>query len=192
MAQLDQVTCIPFSAAEQKGLHFPGSTPAGCSSQVSPDHFIAGCSWRPALITVFKGALFKQGSLPCSWNPLQDSINQKSHPWLGASQMQTTAPRQRWKRLEQSPTPSEITSNRRNWGPKDLPMVIVTHRQRWSNRGLKSTLGHLFHISLIDTWGPLQYKWAGTHVLSIAPRNTPSPRLGVFCFCFLFWSKVLG
>lgn len=23
MAQSDQVTCIPFSAAEQKGLHFP-------------------------------------------------------------------------------------------------------------------------------------------------------------------------
>lgn len=128
---------------------------------------------------------FKQGSPPCSWNPLQDSINQKSHPWLGASQLQTTAPCQHRKRLEQSSTPSEITSNRRNWGLKDLPLVIATHRQRWSNRGLKSTSGSCFHISLTDTWGPLQYMRAGTHVLSIAPRDPPPLVCSVFVFCFV-------
>lgn len=61
ISQLGQVTCIPCSVSEQKGLHFPESAPAGHPSQVSSDRFIAGCSVAPCShpTTVFKGALFK-------------------------------------------------------------------------------------------------------------------------------------
>lgn len=50
ISQLGQVTCIPCSASEQKGLHFPESAPAGYFSQVHSDHFIASCSW-PLVLT---------------------------------------------------------------------------------------------------------------------------------------------
>lgn len=43
-SRLSQVTYIPCSVSQQKGLHFPESAPAGYFSQFNSGHFIAGYS----------------------------------------------------------------------------------------------------------------------------------------------------
>lgn len=77
ISQLGQVTHIPCSASEQKGLHLCTSAPAGYFSRVNSDHFLTGCSLLLVLtLQLFsRERCFKLCPLLCSWNPLQDRVN---------------------------------------------------------------------------------------------------------------------
>lgn len=73
ISQLGQVTCIPCSALEQKGLHFPELAPAGYfprSTQIILLLAALGRLFSPH--NCFQGRLFKLCPLLCSWNLLHD------------------------------------------------------------------------------------------------------------------------